>query len=184
MLSGAGELVRPVIVDPWPEGGIEVELVADAAERQALRRRLDLLGLEALRARGRFERSQDRQELHLVGELEAEVVQTCVVSLDPVRSHLAEPIERRWLLPGAGTAPETDELVDPEAVDVEPLEEAVIDFGAVVAEELALALDPYPRLDDAYARLPELGPDVSLGEGEVTDGPFAVLEQLEVKRRR
>jgi hypothetical protein len=54
----------------------------------------------------------------------------------------------------------------------------------VVAEELALALDPYPRLDDAYARLPELGPDVSLGEGEVTDGPFAVLEQLEVKRRR
>lgn len=184
MLSGAGELVRRVVVDPLPEGGIEVELAADAAERQALGRRLDLLGLEELRASGRVQRSQDGRELHLAGALEALVVQTCVVSLDPVRSRVAEPIERRWLLPGAGPAPESDELVDPEAVDVEPLEGAVIDFGAVVAEELALALDPYPRLEDAYARLPELGPDVSLGEGEITDGRFAVLEQLEVKRRR
>jgi uncharacterized metal-binding protein YceD (DUF177 family) len=182
MLSETGELVRRVVVDPLPEGGLEVELAADAAERQALRRRLDLLELEALRAHGHIQRHG--KELRLIGELEAVVAQTCVVSLDPVRSRLTEPFERRWLLPGAGPAPETDELVDPEAVDVEPLEGAVIDFGAVVAEELALALDPYPRLEDAYARLPELGPDVSLGEGEITDGRFTVLEQLEVKRRR
>jgi uncharacterized metal-binding protein YceD (DUF177 family) len=188
MLSRASELFRPVSVDPWPEAGIEVELSADADERQALCRRLGLLGLDALRARGRLERSPDGKELHLRATLEAEAVQPCVVSLEPVRSHLLEPIERRWRLPGQGplkaAAGEAEVLVDPEAVEVEPLEGRVIDLGEVVAEELALALDPYPRLEDAYERLPELGPDISVGEDEVTEGPFAVLQQLEEKRRR
>lgn len=185
-MTAKSELSRLFTVDPWPEGGIAVEIRADAGECRALARRFGLLGLERLAADGRLERAADGREFHFNGRLEAEVVQTCVVSLEPLRSTVEEPIERRYraLAPGE-RVPEAlgEELVlDPEAVDVEPLEAPRIDLGAVVAEELGLALDPYPRAADAEEHLPELGPDISFGDEAREPGPFAVLEKLTYKR--
>lgn len=178
-MAPTSEFDRHVVIEPWPEGGLEIALEATAAERRLLARRFDLIELPSLTASGSLERTADGRELGFRGELRAEVVQSCVVSLDPVASRIQEPIERRYrrLAPGeALMGPEL--LVDPEAAEVEPLRATSIDLGEVVAEELGLALDLYPRARGAYERLPALGPDVSLGDAERPASPFAVLEDL------
>jgi uncharacterized metal-binding protein YceD (DUF177 family) len=173
------EFARHAIIESWPEGGLEIEVEATPEERQALARRFGLIELSSLAASARFERSADGRELRLRGQLRADVIQSCVVSLDPVASHLEEAIERRYrrLAPGEAM-PEPELLVDPGAAEAEPLRSTSIDLGEVVAEELGLALDPYPRAGDAYERLPQLGADVSLGKPGQRPSPFAVLEDL------
>jgi uncharacterized metal-binding protein YceD (DUF177 family) len=176
-VAPSSELEREVLIEPWPEGGLGIELEATAQERSSLARRFDLVELRSLSASGRLER--EGCELRFRGRLQAEVVQSCVVSLDPVASRIEAPIERRYrrLAPGEASQ-ELELLVDPEAAEVEPLRGTSIDFGEAVAEELGLALELYPRADDAYERLPALGPDVSLGDALPPASPFAVLEDL------
>jgi uncharacterized metal-binding protein YceD (DUF177 family) len=181
------EFARPVVVEPWPEGGIAVQLSADPAELRALARRFDLLELTALSATGRLERRAPGNEIWLVGRLEAEAVQACVVSLEPVPARVRQPIERgfrkvaRPLEPGAAATPPTLWLVEDD--EIEPLTGRTIDLGEVVAEELALALDPYPRRADAEALVSErLGPNISFGAPEPSEPPLAALAQLKDRR--
>ncbi len=91
------------------------------------------------------------------------MVQVCVVTLD----EFAQPVQERFtvLFVPAGTETEDD---DPEAPDQIPYE-GVIDLGEAAAEQLALALDPYPRRPDA----PELADE----HGDA-GGPFAALAAL------
>ena len=148
-----------------------------------LARRFDLLGITSLCATGRLERRAPGAEIWFEGRLEAEVVQACVVSLEPVPASIRQPIERGWRMlagpiePGAAGAPPTLWLVDDD--DVEPLAGRAIDLGEVMAEELALALDPYPRRADAEALVSErLGPNISFGAAEPPESPLAALAQL------
>lgn len=178
------EFSRSVVVDPWPEAGITVDLRADAEERAALTRRFGLVEIRSLAGRGHIERAEDTGELRLRGRLEAEVVQTCVVSLEPVAATVREAIERRYRVGSGPAALEQEVVVDPDAIDVELLEGSSLDLGEVLAEELGLALEPYPHAEEAYALLPELGPGVSLGEVEDDEAPspFAALRELKLQR--
>jgi uncharacterized metal-binding protein YceD (DUF177 family) len=183
------EFARPVVIDPWPEGGIAVQFAADSAERRALARRFDLLELGALSATGRLERRFPGGEIWFQGSFEAEVVQACVVSLEPVPATIRQPIERGWrklaapLEPGAAAA--RPELWLVEADELEPVTGRTIDLGEAVAEELALALEPYPRAADAEALVLErLGPNISFGAAEPPETPLAALAQLKDRRAR
>ena len=194
-MGQSDEFSRKVVIEPWPEGGVAVELRAEAHERQALARRFGLLELALLEARGRLERDAASGLIRLCGALEAALTQACVVTLEPVAAQLREPVERRYRRV-AGRPPEAPERVQvwtPEQADdeeVEPVYGRTIDLGAAIAEELALALDPYPRAADAPARLAadlaaeDLGPYISFGEGEPAEPPFAALRQLTEKRAR
>jgi uncharacterized metal-binding protein YceD (DUF177 family) len=180
------EFARPVVVEPWPEDGIAVQLSADPAELRALARRFDLLELTALSAKGRLERRAPGDEIWFVGRLEADAVQACVVSLEPVSARVRQPIERGFrkvagpLEPGAA-APPALWLIDDN--EIEPLTGRTIDLGEVVAEELALALEPYPRRADAEALVSErLGPNISFGAPEPSEPPLAALAQLKDRR--
>lgn len=114
--------------------------------------------------------------VRVTGALKADVVQTCVVTLDPVDAHIEARFERRFLpdekLESEGGA--HDVLVDPDAEDPpEPLTHE-IDLGEILVEELSLNLDPYPRK-----------PGVAFeGENEAEPArasPFAVLAKLKPK---
>jgi uncharacterized metal-binding protein YceD (DUF177 family) len=157
------ELSRPVILAHIPPGGRDLDIEASAEECAALARRL---GIEAVNRLG--------AHLHLApeadgavrarGTLAAEVVQLCVVSLEPLTQQVAAPLALRLLPPGrAAEDTPADELDEIES------EHGVVDLGEVVAEELALALDPYPRLPDA-----DLPPEAQDPE----EGPFAGLAAL------
>ena len=190
-MASANEFPRPIPTDSLPEGGATFDVAATPEERHALARRLDLVGLEALSARGRVERLPAGGTLVRVsGTLEAAVVQECVVTLEPLASAVRAPLERLYGDAPVAVAAATSDgaagelVVDPEGEDIEPLPGGgVIDVGEAVVEELALTLDPYPRAPDALERVADLldRPDISLNAREDSrERPFAAA----LRRRR
>lgn len=119
-------------------------IAATSAEREALARRFDLLALDRLEAEIRLQRLA-RGMVRVSGSFAAEVVQACVITLAPLAARLAD---RFTVLYGPGEADETV-VLDYESDLVEPLEGSVIDIGEAVAQQLAVALEPYPRAPGA-----------------------------------
>jgi uncharacterized metal-binding protein YceD (DUF177 family) len=184
-LALANEFPRPISTGSLPEGGAAFDVAATPEERRALARRFDLIGLESLTARGHVERVPAGALVRVSGALEAAVVQECVVTLEPVASTVRAPLERLYGdAPAVAAAPSSWDgagegvTVDPEEDEIEPLPAGgVIDLGEVVAEELALALDPYPRAPDALEQVADLfgrDDEVSLNAPEdARERPFA-----------
>lgn len=97
------------------------------------------------------------------GDLVAHVVQECVVSLEPVVQEVRERFVLRFVPEGRETEDDA-----PDSPDEIPYGGLKIDLGEAVAEQLALALDPYPRR-----------PDAVLGDAAAGDGsPFGALAGL------
>jgi hypothetical protein len=93
------------------------------------------------------------------GLLRARVVQTCVLSLDPFESAIEERFALRFVPEGSESP-----TIDPDAIDEIPYRGTMIDLGEAAAEQLALALDPYPRapgtvLPEGVQPEPEAPPD-------------------------
>jgi uncharacterized metal-binding protein YceD (DUF177 family) len=147
------------------------------AEARAIAALLDLQGLRKVRFAGRLT-PLARGGWRLDARLGATVVQSCVVTLDPVTTRIDQPVRRLWL---ADDAPRTAEiLVDPEEDDeLEPLGDR-IDLGRVALEALALALPAYPRKPGAGlpAGAAEEAADL---DAEPELKPFAGLAALRAK---
>lgn len=126
----------------------EVILTADSEERAALARRFDLLALDHLEAVLTVERRPGRV-IWVHGRLRAAPSQACVVSLDPVPAELDEPIELLFSEEPATVEQEAVDLDADEAFWPEPVTGGRIDLGEAVAQQFALALDPYPRAPGA-----------------------------------
>jgi uncharacterized metal-binding protein YceD (DUF177 family) len=183
------EFSRPVVIEPWPAGGIAFELRAEAGDRRALARRFGLLALDRLEARGRLERVAGSREIRLTAWLEAALEQECVASLEPVPATLRQAVERRYLRSEGAGAPDGPPVLvadEDDEDEVELVHGRTIDLGEAIAEELALALDPYPRAPGAEPLIAaELGPEVSFGDVvEPAEQPFAALRPLEEKHAR
>ena len=158
MSDPAPEFSRPVELGRLGSLEARYPIAATPAERQALARRFDLLALERLEAEIRLQRLA-RGMVRLSGSFAAEVIQACVVSLEPVASNLAEKFT---VLYGPGGSDETV-VMDYESELIEPLQGSAIDIGEAVAQQLAVALDPYPRA--AGASLGRSGGSAASDEG-------------------
>jgi uncharacterized metal-binding protein YceD (DUF177 family) len=137
------EFSRPVEVARLGGAVAIHDIVAEAAERAGLARRFGLLALDRLAARVELRRAPGGM-VRLEAELSADVVQASVVTLDPVRSR----VEDRFTLI-YGAADDDPGSLDPGAETVEPIRDGRIDLGEAVAQQLSLALDPYPRAPEA-----------------------------------
>jgi len=161
------ELSRPVRLGPEPR---EVRLEAEPAEREALARRFGILGIHALSAELRLV-PEPGGSVRARGLLSAEVEQECVVTLEPVRQQVEAPLDLRILAEGEEPADD-----DPDSPDEIESAGGVVDLGEAVAEQLALALDPYPRAPGAV--LPELDHPEPEPEPPARPNPFAKLAKL------
>ena len=83
--------------------------------------------------------------VRMTGRLAAEVVQSCVISLEPV----ASTIELDFTTLYGPEQPGKSVIVDLDADIAEPFDGEAIDIGEAVAQQLALSLDPYPRAPGA-----------------------------------
>lgn len=117
---------------------------AASEEREALARRFDLLSLDRLEGEIRLRRL-DGGFVRLRGRLGADVVQACVISLEPVASVL----ERDFAVLYGSMESGNSVIVDLETDEAEPFDGDAIDIGEAVAQQLAMALDPYPRAPGA-----------------------------------
>jgi uncharacterized metal-binding protein YceD (DUF177 family) len=178
------ELSRRMSLASVPESGEGFRIDATEAERQALARRFELVELPMLHAEGVLTVTGHGRRARLEGRLRAQVVQSCVVTLDPVPAEIDAPFVRVYNSDSSAVA-SADVDLDLAADDPpDPIVGGGIDVGEAVAEELGLALDPYPRTQGAVLARTE--PDVTkpgegAGDGSAEtrrESPFAALRRL------
>jgi uncharacterized metal-binding protein YceD (DUF177 family) len=156
------EFSRPLRLE-GRQGRLDFAIAAEPAELGALAARFSLEAIERLEASGSV-RARPGGGWRLALQLRAEVVQTCVVSLEPVVTAITEPVQIDFLPANRpGHAIEID--LDAED-DAEPLpEDGVLDVGEIAAQHLSLALPPFPRAshaawdDRVEAAAPAPGPE-------------------------
>jgi len=142
--------------------GMRRAVEANEAERAAVAARLGLNAVRQLRCSFHLSPAEPGAVL-ATGKLRARVTQTCVISLEPFETEVAEDFRVRFV--PAGT--ESD-AIDVETDDEIPYEGTALDLGDAAVEQLALALEPFPRKPGA--ELPETP--------EEATGPFAALARL------
>jgi uncharacterized metal-binding protein YceD (DUF177 family) len=168
------ELSRIVAVDRIGSEPVVEEIEATPAEAEALARRFDLIRIDSLKALGRLSRVRGGSVIRLEARIEASLVQRCVVTLAEVPGRIDE---RFVLFYAPETEPRHELVLSPDEEsenegEAEPLVAGMIDVGEAVAQQLALALDPYPRAPGASLT------DVWSGGETPIPQPFAVLAQL------
>lgn len=167
------EFSRPVRIDTLGAGPRALAIEADADERAALAKRFELVEIGRLAAEASLTRNGETVAAR--GRLEAEVVQSCVASGEPVPAKVAEDFRLEFRPPPApGGADEEVELGENE-LDVVFYDGASVDLGEAVAESMSLALDPYPRSPVAEEALREAGVK-SEEEARIESSPFAALK--------
>src|SRR5471032_2427086 len=147
--------------------GDEVVLDADEAERAALAKAAQVLEVPKFSARIVLKKlSPTRFALHY--DLAAEILQACVVTLEPLVARITRDFVRELHRAGVEkeviVTPGDDELPD----EIESLH---YDLAGPLLEEFLLAIDPYPRAPGVEFTPPE-------GMGDKPESPFAVLKAL------
>jgi len=148
---------RSVRVENMGEVVMHFTLKADETQQRALARFLDVVAVDRLEAQLSVQKWK-RRGILVEGNLIADVVQECVVTLEPVPEHIEAPIRARYLPEADVLALEAEQSVeaylnDPEDPP-EPYDEKLVDIGMLVIEFLALELNPYPRAPDAELQQP------------------------------
>jgi len=154
--------------------GLAVTLDPNAEARARLAASLGIEAVPALHAE-LFVKPRAGDAYAVTGTVAARVVQACVVTLAPVEQSLAEEVDVMLFPAEDGGSvfgrPEDQALRDTYAG-------GRIDLDAIVAEHVALGLDPYPR-----------APGVAF-EGHIEDAgeddpsPFAALARLNTRGDR
>lgn len=169
------EFSRPVDTSGLGVGERIVEFEADTGERAALVARFGLRALDRLSATVRLARAKGSAgAIRLHASLAADVVQSCVVTSVPVPTPIEETVELLFA-PVNQSATCREVVIDALGDDPpEPLVDGIIDVGEVVAQQLALALDPYPRAADAVLNGAAWNDELADGP---PGGPFARLRE-------
>lgn len=155
-----------------PRKGMPVRIEADAAQCAALAAAHDLAQVRALQAELTVV-AWKRDGVRVTGRVTADIVQNCVVTLDPIEARIDEPLDGVFVPEGSRLSrPErydAGELVlDAEGSDLPELFTGdEIDVGQFVEEHFALAIDPYPRRGGV--ELPAAGQDDDQRRGPLFD---------------
>ena len=143
------EFSRPVTPESVGEQGRSLVIEATPEECARLALRLGLNGLASLSAEINMTPRKSGRIIHLEGSFRANVMQTCVVTLDPLNSTIEGTLDLLFdiTLEDAGEEIKSFDIdTDSDAADpMEPLKDGHIDIGEAVSEQLALEIDPFPR---------------------------------------
>ena len=106
--NSAPELSRPLAVDKISAGGVEESLSPMTRNARRLAKRFGLLELPKLEAQLTVKPARGGSMFEVKGRMEADVVQQCVVTLEPLPAHIEQAISvlyaaPEWLEPGAGS---------------------------------------------------------------------------------
>jgi uncharacterized metal-binding protein YceD (DUF177 family) len=152
-----------------PEMGLPVTREATPAECAAVAAALQLVACTRLVARYEITPAAAGRFL-LNGSVDVTVTQACVVTLEEIQRRYTAPLDLEFW-PAEMLAEDEESDIDPLGADREPIEEGRIDVGRIVYEELASAIDPFPRRDGAAV-------DWEDKEGAARTHPFAQLARL------
>jgi hypothetical protein len=156
------------------EAGYEARIVPDAKDRARLAEWVEVEAIEKFEGTVELRR-QARDRFLYEAQLEADIVQTCVVTLEPVKAHISRAFHRvLHLIPNVHRFADKGGAVTLDAADddaPEEIERSRYDLAGPLLEEFVLAIDPYPRAPGVAFELPET-------ESIKPESPFAVLSRL------
>ena len=172
------EFSIPIDPSTIDKAGQTVQLAPDDVQRAAIADRLGLVALPQFFGEVEI-RSWGASGFEVSGTLKARVTQECVVSLEPVENDIDEHFVVRFLPEKVLASYLKDEdIMVGEVMDEdppEPLPDEGFDVGELAVEYLSLAIDPYPRRDDA-AKTHQFSDKESPNPEK--PNPFAVLSDL------
>lgn len=142
------------------------QIEATEAERIALAKRYDVLSVNRLVADITI-KPQGSDLFQVAYKIDAEVVQACGVSLVPVTQTIQEADEELLTTDAEALTP-LDEATAWDNVPTELIAGDRIDYGEIVAQVIALAIDPFPRAEGAG----------EIAHIEHETNPFAALQAL------
>ena len=166
-------------IDPAGRGapqGVH-NLTTSDAERAAIARWLEVPSVGALAAEMTILRT-GAGEAEASGTIRAEVELVCGVSLENFIQTFEIPVKAVFRRPPAHALGDADSVSSAPEIDLdadEPREwtQHGIDLGALIAEELSLAIPDFPRKPGA-----ELPADLAPPDEDAPPNPFAVLKGL------
>lgn len=160
----------------------------EAAELAAIARTYELQSLDRLKA-VLVLKPYRKAGLRVVGTIHAAMTRVCVVSLDPFESDLEIDVDRTFEPYSEKPRKIRDLNKDGEIeIDLETLDppdvikDGVLDLGAMICEELALALDPFPRKPGVEFEGGDGDEETAPDADEGKPSPFAALQALKDKR--
>ena len=146
-----------------------VRLAPGPEARAALAAELGAVSVRKLRFEGIL-KPRGKAGWRLEATLGATVVQSCIVTLDPVTTRIDVDVVRNFVPEDQFEEPEPGSEVEvPEADTTEPLGDE-IDLQAVMTEALSLAMPTYPRK-----------PGVDLGAAQFTEEGVTPLQDEDTK---
>ncbi len=160
------EFSHKIAIDKIFKAPRKFSLSADRGQCEKIAKRLKILSLEALK--GEISCTTKGPIIIVTGQVKAELQQACVISLAPV----AETVDEAFALEFTRRPEEDNGLLDldaPESISGDDL-----DIGEILVQQLALALNPYPRAEGAGPFKP-----VSIGG---TISAFDALKELTEKK--
>jgi uncharacterized metal-binding protein YceD (DUF177 family) len=155
------ELTRLVALSKIGRAGFSVMVRATPEECASVATRMDLPAVQSLECSFTLTAEADGVSIAARGRLQAQVTRVCVVSAEDFETVVEDEFALRFV--PAGT--ERDDP-DPDLPDEVPYQFETIDLGEATAEQLGLALDPYPRIEGAV---------VPGSDDNESTSPFAAL---------
>jgi uncharacterized metal-binding protein YceD (DUF177 family) len=165
------ELSRPVELARLARPRSRHRIEANPEEMAALARRFGALAIEGLSAEIQVEFVPGDQVLRVTGHVSALVRQACIVTLDPVENIVTAELDEMFARE-VDDGKELDLIADDPTGWAEPWPGDYIDLGELAAQNLALAIDPYPRKAGAEIATERGGEDAGRSR------PFAGLGGL------
>lgn len=173
------------------EGLQTVSLEPSEEEKQRLARRLGIPALERLKADLRLENTQGGRAVHVSGKFQADILQNCVVTDEPIKTRIEENFEA-WFADESHAVPlaraRQKKLLEKGSREVQMIEEhedpetmtdGQIDLGELVTQYLSLAINPYPRKEGAHYK--SAGPDENEAASLSFKNPFAALKDWKTR---
>lgn len=178
-MSMSPEFSRPIAIEGIIHDKDRKERVeATEAECAALAQRFDLRSLSGLKASLTIRRVSEGNIMKIEGDIQADVVQACVVSLQDVPAEIKMHFDTYFTEDGKGFEQDQAFSIELEEELHEVISDGQLDLGELVAQYLSLEIEPYPRAPGVSlaAQLAEVG-------HKVTNNPFDVLKGLKSDKK-
>ncbi len=176
MTSDKPPLERFTDLDRLGHAGADVEIATKAEDRARLAQWAKVESIESFSAKVELRRLGANRFM-LDYELLAELTQACVVTLEPVHSHIERSFLRELHVSGHIPADKGGALTLDAGDDEVPeeVQSPHFDLAGPLLEEFLLAIDPYPRAQGAAFEAPD-------DEDAAGGNPFAVLKSLKTDK--
>lgn len=172
------EFSRMVNVADIPSTGQGFAAKASLDECAAICTRFDLSAVKCFEISGII-KPHGKQRYQLEAKLVAEIVQTCVITLDPIETAIEQAFKLALTSQEASLQENTEEvdLFDPNEEDPPLLfNEDKIDYGECAVQYFSDCLEIYPRKSDAsFERIAKPSEE---NHEEKRDNPFDILQKL------